>query len=432
MIRGNGGITSVIGLWFVVCFAAMASADVLPGDVIDQTNWEKAQGLLPESVLNWVKQGDFTLDIDNLNFTVMDKMPQFVQEAPKTNGGKLALDGDGAIVDVGSGKPPQYILGTPFPDLDVADPKVAEKIIHNNKYAQYMIGSGYIDAEGFWLGRSGYERKVGYEARQIVMDGHPGVVTLTNKKRIEKYMLLVMRSPFDISGTSVLLWRFLDPTKQDLNFGYLPAVRRARRMNPANRSDSFLGTDFAVDDTNGYDGKIPAFTWKLLGRKAAIVPWVEPDPARIVQNQAGEWETTSNTVVYGYQKEGWQGAPWAPTNVVWVKREVYVIEAKAKDGYYNYGTQHMWIDTETFNCSYKMINDRAGKYWKTLLLPDWVCESGDNKARFKLVGVSIVMIDERTDHATATESGSANNKMVFGANLDEVDFTLAGFQKYCK
>ena len=164
------------------------------------------------------------------------------------------------------------------------------------------------------------------------------------------------------------------------------------------------------------------------------MPWVDDDPTRIVQNQAGEWETTKNVkrMVYGYQKEGWQGAPWAPTNMVWVKRQAYVIEAEPKDPYYNYGPQYMWFDTETYSCCYKVINDRSGKYWKTLLTPDWVAESEDKRTRFKLPGVSITMIDDRTEHATVAKTATPNTKLVIFADLDPQDFTLAGFQKYCK
>jgi hypothetical protein len=230
----------------------------------------------------------------------------------------------------------------------------------------------------------------------------------------------------------VLLWRFLDPKKEDVNYGYLPAIRRTRRMDPANRSDASLGTDFAQDDLNGYDGKIPGFAWKFIGKQEAIMPWADADPASIVRNRDGAWETASNTVAYGYQKEGWQGAPWAPTNMAWVKRQAYVIQGTPKDPYYNYGPQYMWLDTETFNIGYKVINDRAGKYWKTLVAADSVAVSEDKKEGFKLVSVSLVLVDKRTDHATVLEGASARHKLVFGLDLDPADFTLGGFQKYCK
>jgi len=39
----------------------------------------------------------------------------------------------------------------------------------------------------------------------------------------------------------------------------------------------------------------------------------------------------------------------------------------AKDRYYNYGPQHLWIDAETYGCTYKVIHDKAGTYLEDAL-----------------------------------------------------------------
>ena len=63
---------------FLICFSLLlcltppANADVVPGDVIDKTNWQKVEGLLPESVLNWVKKGEFILNIGELQWDPND------------------------------------------------------------------------------------------------------------------------------------------------------------------------------------------------------------------------------------------------------------------------------------------------------------------------------------------------------------------------
>ena len=46
-----------------------------------------------------------------------------------------------------------------------------------------------------------------------------------------------------------MTWRYLDPEKEDNNFGILPQIRRVRRMSSGNRSDALLGSHFAVDDS---------------------------------------------------------------------------------------------------------------------------------------------------------------------------------------
>ena len=68
--------------WFlvvclIVALVPAARADVAPGDVIDKTNWEKAQDLLPEPVLDWVKKGDFILNIHGLKYRPLDFFPPY-------------------------------------------------------------------------------------------------------------------------------------------------------------------------------------------------------------------------------------------------------------------------------------------------------------------------------------------------------------------
>jgi len=136
-------------------------------------------------------------------------------------------------------------------------------------------------------------------------------------------------------------------------------------------------------------------------------------------------------VVYGYQKKSWQGAAWAPTNLCWIKRPCYVLEMKSKDRYYNYGTQYLWINEDVYSCSYKVIYDRAGDYWKTLFIAGAPCESDDKSMRF-MTRTSQQMVDDRSGRSSVIEDCSPRNRWVFFAVLDVNDFSLAGFQKFCK
>jgi hypothetical protein len=188
-----------------------------------------------------------------------------------------------------------------------------------------------------------------------------------------------------------------------------------------------------MDDANGYDGKITAFEWKLLGKQEAILPFYDSNPVRVVQNEEGEWQTTrdSKHIVYGFRKDGWQGAPWAPTNFTWVKRPVYVMEMKSKDKYYNYGTHYLWIDAETYSANYKVIYDRSGEYWRTFLKADSGCMSKDKETKFHTIAQEIMVCD-RTDHATVHEAVGPKYILFYYAQVDLNDFSLAGFQALCK
>ena len=410
-----------------------APGDVSPGDVIDESNWEKVKGLLPEPVLNWVKEGDFILNIDEPNFQFEDIFPPFQIKAFKTNVGEYELDEQGGIIDAETEQAPEHIVGLPFPEIAEGDPRLAEKIMQNNHYMQYLVGNLRFPFQGRYLNRSGFLRESGSIWMQMALEGYPGALEISNPKGVEKYAILVVKAPYDVAGTAVMTWRYLAPDKQDNSFGYSPAIRRVRRMSPANRSDALFGSDLAVDDANGYDGKVTAFHWKFLRRQEAVFPILDVEPVRIVLNERGEWETTSGIkpVIYGYEKEGWQGAAWAPTNLCWVKRPVIILEMDAKDRYYNYGPQHLWVDAETYGCTYKVIHDKAGAYWKTLFISGAACQSDDKAMRFVSLS-SQQMVDDRADRSSVIEDCSPRNIWAFYAKMDVNYFSLAGFQKFCK
>ena len=420
-------------LVFTLSMVHAASADVSPGDVIDKTNWDKAKGLLPEPVLNWVKKGDFTLQIDTLNYNPTDFFPAFAKKAFETNAGKYELDKDDGIIEVKTGKLPKNIIGIPFPKVSPDDPKAGQKLLYNNHYMQYLPGNLRFPFQGLLIARSGFDRETEAILQQMAMDGYPGSMEVPNPDGVEKSQIILIKTPYDVAGTAVMTWRYVNGAQQDSSFGYVPAIRRVRRMSPANRSDPFLGGDLAIDDANGYDGKITAFNWKVLRKEEAIIPALSKDPVLIVQNEKGEWLTTKDIkgVVYGYQKQGSTGASWAPTNLVWVKRPCYVIEMIAKDPYYNYGPSYMWVDAEIYGVSYKVINDKSGKYWKTFFTSGMVCQSADKTMQFiSLAGQQVV--DDRVDHSTIVEDASPRNIWAFYAVMDPNDFSLAGFQKFCK
>ena len=424
---------SLLIVCLMVASVPVARADVLPGDVIDKTNWEKAQGLLPEPVLDWVKKGDFILDIHALNYRPLDCFPPYQLEAFQTNAGKYELDADGGIVDAKTGKEPEHVIGLPFPQIAEDDPREAEKLLQNNHYMTYMPGDLRLPFQTIWLNRSGYMREVDALLLQMALDGYPGSLEVRNPDRIEKYVIMVLKKPYDLAGASMMTWRYRDPKKKDNTFAYSPMIRRVRRMSAANRSDALLGSDFAVDDSNGYDGKVTDFNWKILRKQEALMPFLDVDPVRIFKNDRGEWESTQNTkpVIYGYQKEGWQGAAWAPTNLCWVKRPIIVLEMTAKDRYYNYGVQHIWFEPELNGCAYKVIHDKAGDYWKTMFLTGAACESDDKGMRF-FTSSCQQMIDDRADRSSVVENISPRNIYAFFAEMDINYFSLGGFQKFCK
>ena len=275
----------VFALCLTLLLTTQALSDVSPGDVIDKTNWEKAEGLLPEAMLNWLKNGKVVLDIGELNYDPDVYHPAFALETLKTNMGKYALDENDGIVDTKTGKRPENIIGFPFPEIDPDDPKAATKMLYNKNYIQYIAGNARAVFKADYINRSGYSRSTIGVMINMVMDGNPRSEARRNADRIEKYQIFIARSPYDIAGSAIMTWRYFAPLKEDNTFAYLPAIRRVRRMSPGNRSDTLFGSDMSVDDASCFDGKVTSMEWKLLRKQDALLPYQLQSPGAACQER---------------------------------------------------------------------------------------------------------------------------------------------------
>src|SRR5439155_22019352 len=98
----------------------------------------------------------------------------------------------------------------------------------------------------------------------------------TNPENLLFQFLAATTSPPHLQGTAALGYRFKDPTKRDLSWAYVPALRRVRAVSPANRSDGFLGSDMSQDDGFFFDGKPEDVEWKVVGHKEGL-RFIDPD-----------------------------------------------------------------------------------------------------------------------------------------------------------
>ena len=432
MSKKTGIGIQLAALTLVLWIAVFGLAEALAGDVIDQSNWEEAEGLLPTPHLQWVKDGKMSLKLGELTYDPSKYFSQDSLDLIVGNVGKYSIDEKGWITETVTGKPAKHVLGFPFPKIDMEDPKAGEKVMQNKVYTWYLTGAMRITYDLLWIG-SNLERSLNNMSALTPLQGWPGVEKLKNREEFEKLGLTIVTEPVDLKGASSMTWRYMHPGREDSTFAYVPMTRRVRQMSPANRSNALAGSDLCIDDGNGYDGKVQAFEWKLLRKQEALVPYIDESPMPMERTRRGEWASTKQQkiLISGYEDKEWQGAPWAVMNYIWIKRPVYVVEARAKDPYYNYGLQHLWVDTETYAAFYKIIHDRAGDYWKASFAAFTGYRSPGEDMKLHALSHG-VMIDDRTGHATGTELISPRNIFYVGIEFDMTDYSLAGFQKWCQ
>ena len=78
----------------------------------------------------------------------------------------------------------------------------------------------------------------------------------------DTYSILFFVEPADVRNTSFLTYDYMDSGKEDDQWLYLPALNRVRRIAKADKSGSFMGSDFTYGDMTRAD--LDKFKYRLL------------------------------------------------------------------------------------------------------------------------------------------------------------------------
>jgi hypothetical protein len=323
--------------------AVPALADVSPGDTVDKASVAKAKGLISPAV-EWCVNNGMTMKI------VAPKpigWPKAYKEATEKYSSQVKLAENGLSL---SG----HVAGSPFPKIDPADPKIALKVMWDYEYRPYpgtddfveydfpaetgAVGNGQpMQVERYyWIGES---RRLYYNSR-LYVDPKP---ELPNPEGIRfKEVLGPLVAPFDLKGIGALEYRYVDASKQDDTWLYVPSLRRVRRLSTAQRSDSLFGQDTDPDSYWGYNGHIAWSEWKFLGEKEMLgILHGENFPQKRCEGEADYLMCDA-----------------------WEKRNMWVIEGVSKLPQYAYGKRVIFIDKESLVVAYSDIYDRNSELWK--------------------------------------------------------------------
>jgi uncharacterized protein len=138
----------------------------------------------------------------------------------------------------------------------------------------------------------------------------------------EKRTVIFYESPTTVRGTAFLTWDYADADREDVQWLYLPALRKSRRIAASDRGDYFLGTDLTYEDVKK-ETKVALedYTWRTLGEE-------EVDGHRCLRVEA-----------------------------------VPVSEAIARE--LGYGRVEFFVDAEIWMVRRAEYHDRAGRHLKT-------------------------------------------------------------------
>ncbi len=347
-----GSIVAVLaGILVLPAAASSEPYPVKPGDKIDKTNIDTVTDLVPPGVRWCVSNG---MEMDIVEYRKIPAPVDYVAATEKYSA-QVSLDDNGYLVD--------WVAGKPFPNVDLNDPRAAQKIMYNFSRTHYYTesldlhlvdadtGSLYVDADGRrsyvverhfvpeWL------RALRFEGR---LKNEPAPLLEPNDDKVfQKAGLYPLIEPFDLKGVGGVSFRYQDQQRQDDTWLYLPSLRRVRRMSTTQRSDALFGQDIDTDSYGGYAGQVPWFEWRLLGSKPMLQSLHgERLPPRPCEGDGGMTFCE----------------PWE------IRPEVYVVEGKSKSRGYAYGKRIIYLDKETNIISVSDLYDHNEELWKTVMI----------------------------------------------------------------
>jgi hypothetical protein len=345
---GRGWVLLLMTLALALGAGMVRAEDAGKPWTLDSNNWQLGKDLLPEQILNRVKNGEYSFKIVPVD---PDKLKQNYSkkfwEASESNAGKFDLDpATCGLKDVKTGKVPDFYFGYPFPKIDPKEPLAACKMAWNFTAANQMgngqgatftlngiDGSGEFKRIKIWLHTNSF---MGRAAGPIANPENLRDTSMTN-----------VLEPQDVDGVAGLGKRPNGWTDQDQQWFYVPSTRRVRRVNAATRSDPVAGLDIFGDDLNCYAGKVEYYKWKIIGEGNILAPVLSPNP--LPQKKVTDTRSEVDIPYFkgAYETPGAKGAPWLIVeNLQMIPRPVWIIEGQSEDPYYNFGKVIMYMDKD--------------------------------------------------------------------------------------
>jgi outer membrane lipoprotein-sorting protein len=204
-------------------------------------------------------------------------------------------------------------------------------------------------------------------------------ITLGRKSDDIAYKDLVIFTSPQVRGMGTLTWTYMDPKRQQDSWLWLPSLKRLRKISASNSDDSFMGSDFTIEDilTRRFEDE----TYKLIAEEN-------------FKGYTCEFDKQT------YYKD-------APC---------FMIEAKPKKSPWYYSKRILWVDKNTGGGIYEEMYDANGKMFRTLFKQFKIFNVNDREYPMQRI---IEGKDLRTGHRTTI----VNSDLKLDEGLSEELFT---------
>ncbi len=353
MFRGWGAILLILvtlATVSAVCEAADNENPIPPGTVITPQNWQHYKAFMPDGMRIlfagtpfWKMPPDFRMEIGaTSSYPLPDaylentrKYSHLVQIRDLPGGGHTIAG---------------YVAGLPFPEP--AEPLKGYKILVNfwYRYVPYLYCGN--DDHRYLVTTSGQVSGARWEQvfrrlSHISDVGQP--INDPRAQGIDLSEYAMQLEPEQDKYTEILTLYYVDPTKAEDDFVFVPKLRRVIRQSSNSRCAPIGGSDFTPDDFSGFNGGIARFQATYLHDQQIFT---------LVNASAKYFGDLSSYYGMFFPK---------PEVGKWEVRDSYVIDTRripSLQAGYCYGKQIMWIDKHSYSVLWKDLYNSEMKLFR--------------------------------------------------------------------
>lgn len=365
-----------------------------PGMVIDQSNADQFQGILDEALFRFVKDGWVTVrTAPTTDFPLSD---DYV-EATRQYAGDVTLNENGFLNN--------FVAGRAYPQEPQADdPQAGQKLVWNYQYG-FNSGDSETIYPFWWTFRN---VKTGKVERQLKFEWHflnfthrvtfePKPAYDDNPGEIYRGIYGIVKEPFDLANTQILIHRYQDDSKRDDAWLYVGFQRRVRRLAAGQITDAFLGSDLMIEDFEGYNGRVTDYKWEYAGTRNLLLPFYHHNDMELASVPEKDPD--------GYKFIEVEGQGGCFPKVTYQLRKSFTLVGTPKDPNHPIGKRVINLDSQTMTMASLVTYDRKGDMWKWF--PIGKAHSDFHLPVNKGKGVALddfaVVIDIQANHCTTLQ-----------------------------
>lgn len=336
------------------------AAELAPGAAIDKTNLDRVKddtfegktigSMLPERLEWQIRHHGLVLTLRKSEPTPPDPR---VTEATARYAGEVRYD-------PAKNEVTGYRAGLPFPQVDPADPHVAQKLIWNFYYAS-PVGQVMDFRKFAYLlidGKRGLERTQHWSLIRYFMKNRltgPKAPVDGSGSEFSR-TLLFANYPQDLKGLGTFTVRY-DSAQFEDQWAYLKTARRTRRLSSGAWMDPIGGTDQLNDDIEVWNARPSWYKgFRYLGRR-----WV-----LAVAHGSPAWNESKRGTPEEFPTVDLSSPPfWNPKDG-WEPREVHVVETTPPDQH-PYSKKVVYMDVQIPRIYFGEVYDKKGEFWKWMV-----------------------------------------------------------------